>query len=279
MDPRRPPGCTGMNDEKTITELIERWVAAVRATDLDGVLTDHTEDIVMFDVPPPQDGARGLDEYRATWPPFFEWIRTGAVFELARTEVTAGADIAYAHLLLRCGTPADLARRPDHRLRITLGLRKEDGRWLIAHEHHSFPLADTAAQSEREIRDLHDTWFAATAAKDLDALTAPIAEDVVSYEHEAPLAYTGRAQVRDVCRRGLEAAPGAVAWDVPEMTVITEGDLAVVWGLNRVRAEDAPETWSRGTRVFRRSGGRWEMVHQHLSFPADGGTARTDLVP
>jgi hypothetical protein len=23
-------------------------------------------------------------------------------------------------------------------LRLTLGLRKEDGRWVVAHEHHSF---------------------------------------------------------------------------------------------------------------------------------------------
>ena len=25
------------------------------------------------------------------------------------------------------------------RLRLTLGLRKEGGRWTVAHEHHSFP--------------------------------------------------------------------------------------------------------------------------------------------
>ncbi|MBG0564588.1 YybH family protein [Actinoplanes aureus] len=269
-----------MSDEKTITELIERWVAAIRATDLDGVLAGHADDIVMFDVPPPQDGVRGIDAYRETWPPFFDWIRSGSVFELVQAEVTAGADTAYAHLLLRCGSPAALARHPGHRLRITLGLCKEAGRWLIAHEHHSFPLTD-AAESEREIRDLHDSWFAATAAKDLDALMAPIATDVVSYEHETPLAYTGRDQVREVCRRGLEAGAGEVTWQVPDLTVVTDGDLAVAWGLNRVRADGAPETWSRGTRVFRRAGGRWEMVHQHLSYPLEPATgeARTDLKP
>ncbi|MEU4422188.1 SgcJ/EcaC family oxidoreductase [Actinoplanes sp. NPDC024001] len=257
-----------MSDEKIITGLIERWVAAIRATDLDGVLADHTDDIVMFDVPPPQDGARGIDAYRATWPPFFTWIRGGAVFELVSTEVTAGADIAYAQLLLRCGSPGALERHPDHRLRITLGLRKEAGRWLIAHEHHSFPLA---GDSSAEIRELHDAWFAATAAGDLDALMAPIAEDVVSYEHEAPLAYTGRAEVREVCRRGLEAGGGPVSWQVPDLTVVTDGDLAVAWGLNHIEGPGVPETWSRGTRVFRRTDGRWEMVHQHLSYPVDTG--------
>ncbi|MDP9792748.1 hypothetical protein J2S43_001260 [Catenuloplanes nepalensis] len=27
----------------------------------------------MFDVPPPDDGVRGVDAYRDIWPPFFAW--------------------------------------------------------------------------------------------------------------------------------------------------------------------------------------------------------------
>jgi hypothetical protein len=37
--------------------------------------------------------------------------------------------------------PEELAENPQRRLRLTLGLRREDGRWVVAHEHHSFPLA------------------------------------------------------------------------------------------------------------------------------------------
>jgi ketosteroid isomerase-like protein len=127
-------------DEGLITELVRRWVTAINAGDLPGVLADHTEDIVMFDVPPPQDGVRGMEAYRDTWPPFFQWLDSGASFDLVRLDVTAGAEVGFAHALLRCGTQQHLAAHPDHRLRITLGLRKEGGRWLIAHEHHSFPL-------------------------------------------------------------------------------------------------------------------------------------------
>jgi ketosteroid isomerase-like protein len=89
-------------------------------------------------VPPPEDGVRGMDEYATTWPPFFEWQASGAVFEIVRLEVTAGADVAFAHALLRCATPEQLAADPDRRLRLTVGLRKEGGRWLVSHEHHSF---------------------------------------------------------------------------------------------------------------------------------------------
>ncbi|WP_405165031.1 SgcJ/EcaC family oxidoreductase [Nocardia sp. NBC_01499] len=127
------------DDEKTIRVLIERWAAAVHAGDLAAVLADHAPDIVMFDVPPPDEGLRGIDAYQASWPGFFEWQAQGATFEIVSLDVTAGTDVAFAHALLLCGTAEDFAKDPNRRLRLTLGLRKENGRWIVAHEHHSFP--------------------------------------------------------------------------------------------------------------------------------------------
>ena len=126
------------DDIRLIRVLIDRWAAAVHSGDLNGVLADHADDIVMFDVPPPEDGVRGIEAYQETWPPFFEWQTSGATFEIVSLDVTAGTDVAYAYGLLRCGTPAELAGHPDRRLRLTVGLRKENGRWIVAHEHHSF---------------------------------------------------------------------------------------------------------------------------------------------
>ena len=129
-----------MDDERKIRALIERWAAAVHEGELDVVLADHTDDLVMFDVPPPHEGVRGIDAYRNTWPPFFVWQASGAVFDLESLEVVAGADVAYAFALLRCGTAEELAGEPGRRLRLTVGLRKEGGRWVVAHEHHSFAI-------------------------------------------------------------------------------------------------------------------------------------------
>lgn len=92
----------------------------------------------MFDVPPPHEGVRGIDAYRATWPPSFAWQASGASFDVVELDVTAGEDVAFAWALLRCGTRDQLAEQPDARLRLTLGLRKRDGRRLVTHEHHSF---------------------------------------------------------------------------------------------------------------------------------------------
>jgi uncharacterized protein (TIGR02246 family) len=127
------------DDGEQIRLLIERWADAVHRGDMDGVLEDHADDIVMFDVPPPYDGVRGIEAYRETWPPFFEWQAKGASFEIVSLDVIAGDDVAYAYALLRCGMPQELADNPENRLRLTLGLRREGGRWVVAHEHHSFP--------------------------------------------------------------------------------------------------------------------------------------------
>ena len=127
------------DDSQEITELIRAWVSAVRAGELEGVLSAHAEDIVMFDVPPPDNGVRGIDAYRETWPLFFGWLRSGASFDIVELDVTAGDEVAYAWALLRCGTEDEFRKDPDNRLRLTIGLRRDGGRWVVSHEHHSFP--------------------------------------------------------------------------------------------------------------------------------------------
>jgi uncharacterized protein (TIGR02246 family) len=129
-----------VSDEEQIRELITAWSGAVHAGDLPTVLAQHTEDIVMFDVPPPERGVLGLEAYRETWPPFFEWQSSGATFEIDDLQVVVGRDVAYAYALLWCGTPDELAERPERRLRISFGLQRHNGVWVVQHEHHSFPI-------------------------------------------------------------------------------------------------------------------------------------------
>jgi uncharacterized protein (TIGR02246 family) len=129
-----------VSDEEQIRTLIEDWAEAVHRGDLDAVLAGHTDDLVMFDVPPPFAGVRGIAAYAETWPPFFTWQAGGAAFGMEELQITAGDDVAFAFALVRCGTEDEFAEQPDRRLRLTIGLRKVDGRWAVTHEHHSFPI-------------------------------------------------------------------------------------------------------------------------------------------
>jgi ketosteroid isomerase-like protein len=119
-----------MHDENQIRKLLETWAQAVRAIDMAGILANHVDDIVMFDVPvPPQ--SRGIEDYRETWDLFFQYSSGGpGSFDFVELDVTVGDTVAFAHGILGIGTS---------RLRLTVGLRKEKGDWLIAHEHHSYP--------------------------------------------------------------------------------------------------------------------------------------------
>lgn len=70
-------------DEAAIRELVESWARAVRAKDLDGILANHSTDILMFDVPPPVQ-SKGIEAYRKTWDLFFSWSDDPVVF-ISRT--------------------------------------------------------------------------------------------------------------------------------------------------------------------------------------------------
>ncbi len=54
-------------DEAEVRVLIERWATAVHAGNIEGVLADHADDIVMFDVPTPDNGDVCDDWWRAGW--------------------------------------------------------------------------------------------------------------------------------------------------------------------------------------------------------------------
>lgn len=117
-------------DETQIRSMLEAWAQAVRDIDMDGILANHTEDIVMFDVPVPLQ-SRGMDAYRKTWDLFFQYSKGGPdSFNLIEIEISAGDDVAFAHGILGI---------EQTRLRLTVGLRKQNGQWRIAHEHHSYP--------------------------------------------------------------------------------------------------------------------------------------------
>jgi uncharacterized protein (TIGR02246 family) len=125
-------------DEAVIRELVEDWARAVRAKDLEGILAHHSPDIVMFDVPPPLV-SRGIDAYRKTWELFFSWSDDPVVFDFDEMAITAGNDVAFVTALMRCAGTETSGQSLRLQFRLTIGLRKIGGRWVVMHEHHSIP--------------------------------------------------------------------------------------------------------------------------------------------
>jgi ketosteroid isomerase-like protein len=126
--------------ENQIKAIVEAWSEAVRRHDLPGILAHHEQNIVMFDVPPPLQ-SRGMDEYQKTWDLFFRYHQPSQAFDIEELAITAGEDVAFAVAIMRCGsgTFSDPPEQGGFLFRLTIGLRKIDGNWLVTHEHHSVP--------------------------------------------------------------------------------------------------------------------------------------------
>ena len=125
-------------DEAVIRELVENWARAVRAKDLDGILANHSTEMLMFDVPPPVQ-SRGIEAYRKTWDLFFSWADDPVVFDIKDIDITAGTDVAFVAALMRCAGTEKNGERIELEFRLTIGLRKIEGQWMVLHEHHSIP--------------------------------------------------------------------------------------------------------------------------------------------
>ncbi|MFA0812513.1 YybH family protein [Microbulbifer epialgicus] len=120
-------------DEVQIREVIDLWEKAIQTGDMKGILANHTEDILMFDVPEPVQ-SKGIAEYEKTWNLFFQYERPSSdAFVIEELRVTSGNDVAFATGVLRIGGSKESI------CRLTLGLKKVLGKWIIAHEHHSAP--------------------------------------------------------------------------------------------------------------------------------------------
>lgn len=122
-----------MHNEAQIRVLVENWARAIEEQDYAGVLANHAGNIVMFDVPFPIQ-LKGIEAYKESWGPFFAAQQKG-LFKLNELEITAGEDVAFCHSIVTCGIELE----NSFEVRLTIGLEKIDGSWMITHEHHSVP--------------------------------------------------------------------------------------------------------------------------------------------
>jgi len=124
-------------EEAKVRELVENWAQAVRTRDINAILAHHSQDIVMFDVPPPLQST-GLDAYRKTWELFFKYTKEG-VFDIQELHIAAGETVAFCFAIMKCEDAYKSRKYIPIDFRLTIGLEKINGQWIITHEHHSVP--------------------------------------------------------------------------------------------------------------------------------------------
>lgn len=124
------------HNEQQIRQLVDNWAKAVRAKDIEGILAHHSPDILLFDVPEPVQ-SKGIDAYRLSWEQvFYNWYGDDGQFEVTELAITAGNDIAFCTGIINC-SGTEKGQQVHIKVRLTMGLKKINGEWVIIHEHHS----------------------------------------------------------------------------------------------------------------------------------------------
>jgi ketosteroid isomerase-like protein len=123
--------------ETEVKELFVQWEQAVRNEDFAGIRAHHSEDFLMFDVPPPFL-SRGLDAYMETWKLFYSSQARPITFYFEQLDVKASDDVAFASGIGTCRY-IEHDKEASLKFRLTMGFQKRAGNWLIVHEHHSVP--------------------------------------------------------------------------------------------------------------------------------------------
>jgi uncharacterized protein (TIGR02246 family) len=125
--------------EAEVRRLVERWLDALHAKDLDRLMSLYTPDTVFFDAVPPLRSTAA--DYRANWERYlFEWYPGPIAVQVTDVHVVAGDHVAFARALVQVTGTDDQGRSDRFWTRLTAGYQKTDGGWHIAHEHWSVPV-------------------------------------------------------------------------------------------------------------------------------------------
>ncbi|GHO77756.1 hypothetical protein KSD_55270 [Ktedonobacter sp. SOSP1-85] len=127
------------NDEAAIKRVIEGGVEAIRAKDLDGVMSMYAPELVSFDIVPPLQYV-GTDAYRKQWEKVFSSFPGPINYEIADLSITAGDNVAFAHSFNRLSAALPTGQKIGNWLRWTACFRKIGGKWLLAHMQASVPV-------------------------------------------------------------------------------------------------------------------------------------------
>jgi ketosteroid isomerase-like protein len=126
-------------DEAEIRQRIDELVEAIRAMDLDQVMSMYAADIVSFDIEPPLQHV-GAAAKRKNWAHVFSMYQRPLDYEIRDLALAVSDDVAFGHSLIRSSGTLKTGNKTERWLRSTTCLRKIAGRWLIAHDQVSVPL-------------------------------------------------------------------------------------------------------------------------------------------
>ena len=132
------PAGDGRVGEDAIRRQITAIADAVAAKDIEVFKKIYAADMVSYDIDPPLQHL-GIEAKLENWANVFTHF-ADVTYEIRDLTIVGGADLAFGHAFARLrGTLKNGTATPGMWVRVTYGLQKTDGTWLITHDHVSVP--------------------------------------------------------------------------------------------------------------------------------------------
>jgi uncharacterized protein (TIGR02246 family) len=134
-----------------IRDLLESWREAAQAKDVERVVSHYAPEILAFDAIA-QLQFKGKDAYKQHWQACMSMCPGAMIFEIHDLDIATQGDLAFGHYLSRCGTTGPDGEEKAGWMRVTVGCRKVNGKWMIVHEHFSAPFDPQSGKALFDLR-------------------------------------------------------------------------------------------------------------------------------
>jgi uncharacterized protein (TIGR02246 family) len=139
--------------------------------------------------------------------------------------------------------------------------------------------------AEAAIRELLDRFARAFREKDVNGVMSAFAKDIVSFDILPPLQTVGAETFVTHWQEFFDSHQGPIHAEFPDVRIAAADDVAFSYCVHRIKGtlKNGQQTdwWLRWTACYHKVDGKWLIVHEHVSVPADlrSGKALMDLKP
>lgn len=138
-------------DHASIEQMLGHWRQAVSDKNLHRISEHYSIDVVAFDAVG-QLQFKGRDTYMAHWQACMEMCSGPTLFDMQQLHVELGQDLGFGYFICHCGGTNEQGEMQSSWMRVSQCYRKQDGHWLIAHEHFSVPFDALTGQASFDLQ-------------------------------------------------------------------------------------------------------------------------------
>jgi ketosteroid isomerase-like protein len=137
----------GPADDAKIRAARAELVAAMKGKNLDAIMSHYAPDVVVYDAGPPREYV-GAAAFRENWRGFLVGLPGPWSVEASEGAVATGGSLGYARTIVHFVCTDAKGAKVEFTDRLTDVYRRIGGKWLIVHEHTSFPVDFETAKAD-----------------------------------------------------------------------------------------------------------------------------------